>query len=196
MASITSSEFGKPLQSILLAKNMRVTPGERITPLAVERSGLPNAGLGACWGWTPGGNVALDCLNRIDSVNKKDTEFLIDCVGFTTPSIGHLRLYVTPAIGVANITMPLIVVPNVAESKSDQTYQLSQVFDRGQTVDVYPGAKEFDAEAGTMWIVIQSPVAYTWSPSAGSTLKLTPATIAVNYVAGPPLVQATWTIAI
>lgn len=175
---------------------MRVTPGERIKAFAVRRTFGANPGLGACWGWTPGGEVSLNCKTSMDSVNKIDTEFLIDCAAFTTPSLGHLRLYVTPEIGVQNITMPLVIVPNVLDALSDQTYQLSQLFDVGQTVDVYPGAIEFNAPEGSLWSVIQSPTAYTWSPTAGATLKLTPATIAISLLLARSEQQATWTIAI
>ena len=196
MASITSSNFGEPLQELTLGANMRVTPAIRIPALAARRSPAPQ-GLGACWGWTPAGEVSLNCTRTFkDSVNKNDTEFLFDCVAFTTPSEGVLRLYVTREAGITSITMPLVVVPNVGPSLSDQTYQLSQVFENGQVQEVYPGATEFDAPEQTQWLVIQSPTSFTWSPSAGSTLKITPATIAIACLLARGEQQATWTIAI
>lgn len=195
MASITSSEFNAPLQALLLGKNMRVTPAEQIRVPSIRRSGSPQAGLGACWGWTPGGDVALDCRHRIDSVNKIDREFLIDCVAFTTPSKGHLRLYVRMEPGVPNITMPLVVVPNVRGPNPDQTYQLSQVIELGQTVFLPYGAREFSAPEGTSWNVIQSPFNFVW-PATSSSLKLTTVTTALTYLIGPGYTQGAWTIGI
>lgn len=196
MASITSSEFGKPLQSISLGRNYRVTPGLVISAPLTQRSGAPHPGLGTCWGWTPSGSVSLNCITRLDSVNKIDTEFFLDCVGFTTPSEGELRFYATPAVNAPPITMPLIVVPDVHPSSSEQTYPLSQVIELGQTVTLFPGAREFNASIGTVWSVIQAPSPFTWFPSGSPSLKLTPTTTAITYLLGPALTQVTWTIGI
>lgn len=195
MPTITSSEFGAPLQNLLLGPNMRISAAERIQPGTVQRSGAPNPGLGACWGWTPAGEVSLNCRKFYDSVNKKDAEFLFDCIAFTTPSTGYLRFYATP-LGVPNIQMPLVVIPDVAPSLSNQVYHLSQVFELGQTADVYPGATEFNAAFGTIWLVNQFPIGFLWSPSAAPPLKITPATISITYQLGPRLTQASWTIAL
>jgi hypothetical protein len=132
----------------------------------------------------------------MDSVNKADTEFLIDCAAFTTPSVGHLNLYLTPIANAPPFTMPLIVVPDVGRPQSNQAYPLSQVFELGQTVPLFPGACEFNAPDGTFWTVNQLPVSFLWPATGPATLKLTAVTTSITYSVGPAFTQGTWIIRI
>ncbi len=180
MASLTISQYGKPLGNLTIPGGTRVGIATILPPLAIGRSSAP-AGYGVCWGWTPGGLSTVGCAGDQIAANEKGTEYLFNAVPFTAPSMGTLRLYGTPTVDpvVGSVEVDLIFV-NHSLIAPTGNYLLSQLFRSGMSAAVPFGATSFEAPVGSSWLVTEAPTNYTWTPSADGVLAITPSIVSIT----------------